>query len=187
MNRKIRKDFTGRKIGRLLVIRLTSSDLKNNKKIYYDCICDCGTQVTVRQDSLKSQTLSCGCLQIEHAIRLGKSRAKKEFEACKKEIYQRYKYRSMSNNIIFSISFKKFVSLIESECYYCGDYRSNTIKKGNTTYQYNGLDRVNPKLGYSLDNIRTCCVFCNYAKSDWTQDEFYDKVKKIYHRRIINE
>lgn len=43
------------------------------KKLFVECLCDCGTAVWIEKSSLKAQTRSCGCLQKEHA----KNHAKK--------------------------------------------------------------------------------------------------------------
>lgn len=56
-------DLTGQKFGRLTVLNRSYT---KNKVIYWDCQCDCGTQITVRGDSLrKGNTKSCGCLRKE--------------------------------------------------------------------------------------------------------------------------
>jgi len=53
-------DLTGRKVGRLTVLKL--SDTKLGKSIAWDCLCDCGKMTKVRMDGLKYETTkSCGC------------------------------------------------------------------------------------------------------------------------------
>ena len=44
----------------------------------------------------------------------------------------------------------------------------------------NGIDRVNNNLGYSKSNCVACCTFCNYAKSDHSQEEFIFWIQKAY-------
>jgi HNH endonuclease len=65
-NRKIKKDITGKRFGRLVVIK------KTNKKKYgsyvWKCLCDCGNIKEVkRNDLISGATKSCGCLQKEKA------------------------------------------------------------------------------------------------------------------------
>lgn len=57
---KLTADLAGKKIGRLTVIRKVSSE---NRKAYWECLCECGNTVNVRYDCLTSgKTQSCGCL-----------------------------------------------------------------------------------------------------------------------------
>lgn len=57
------KDLTGQKFGRLTVIK----SFTKNKRIYCECICECGNKTITRYDHLltSSNTKSCGCLRKE--------------------------------------------------------------------------------------------------------------------------
>ena len=66
-------DLTGERFGRLLVI--SRSRKVKSRRTYWDVICDCGRERTVRSDGLKSgDTRSCGCLQKEITRAVGKLR-----------------------------------------------------------------------------------------------------------------
>lgn len=63
-------DLTGKRFGRLLV---TGESPKRDRdgNVYWDCICDCGNETTVRGRGLRDQnsaknTRSCGCLHKDH-------------------------------------------------------------------------------------------------------------------------
>lgn len=57
---KFYEDLSGQKIGKLTVLNKSS---KSNRRIYWDCICDCGKQITIKGDHLRQKNqLSCGCL-----------------------------------------------------------------------------------------------------------------------------
>lgn len=63
-------DLTGQKFGRLLVIGEGKGKLRNNgqKRITWECKCDCGNSIDVPGYCLKSgNTKSCGCLDREKA------------------------------------------------------------------------------------------------------------------------
>jgi len=65
-------DLTGKKFGRLQVIRRVGTDKR--KQVLWLCLCDCGTERTVIGVSLRfGRTRSCGCLQrtcrITHGMR----------------------------------------------------------------------------------------------------------------------
>lgn len=58
--RKFHEDLTGRRIGKLTV--LGKSD-KSDRRLYWECQCDCGKVITVKGDHLRQQNqFSCGCL-----------------------------------------------------------------------------------------------------------------------------
>lgn len=71
MARKI--DLTGQRFGRLTVTGL--GERINDRKAW-NCTCECGTKVTIRQYSLTGgNTNSCGCLNKELVSELGKKNA----------------------------------------------------------------------------------------------------------------
>lgn len=57
-------DLSGRRFGRIVVLREDGRD-KHNKPLWM-CLCDCGKERTVLGNSLsRNKTKSCGCLQSE--------------------------------------------------------------------------------------------------------------------------
>ena len=57
------KDLTGKKFTRLTVIKRARN---KNKKVMWDCVCNCGYKTTVEAWSLTAKlTKSCGCLNKE--------------------------------------------------------------------------------------------------------------------------
>ena len=76
-----REDLMGQKFGRLTVISRAEDHVSKGGYIFsqWYCKCDCGNKelIIVKSSSLKrnkGSTKSCGCLNIEHAIKLGKSK-----------------------------------------------------------------------------------------------------------------
>ena len=62
------RDLSGKKFGRLTVIKYDHSD--KNGFAYFECICDCGNSCVVKGSQLVAKTRptrSCGCLQKEKA------------------------------------------------------------------------------------------------------------------------
>lgn len=70
MSKKV--DLTGRRFGRLLVVK----ELETIKcQVRWECICDCGSTCTRQSSALsRPNRISCGCWQREIASELGKSR-----------------------------------------------------------------------------------------------------------------
>ena len=66
-----RKDLTGQRFGRLMVIRATDQRYRCGKgsQIIYECLCDCGNTFFARTGQLtrkdSRQKRSCGCLAAE--------------------------------------------------------------------------------------------------------------------------
>ena len=79
-------DLSGKKFGRLFVVK---KGKYYNKKIYWECRCDCGNRKTIRGDCLtSSNTTSCGCFCKEEA----KKRFSKNYRyAASKQVYCQYK------------------------------------------------------------------------------------------------
>lgn len=62
-----KKDLTGQKFGRLLVLK--DAGKRRHSYVVWLCQCDCGNTVEVISDSLRSgNTRSCGCLHDECAV-----------------------------------------------------------------------------------------------------------------------
>ena len=60
----LRNDLTGKRFGKLVVIRPTQE--KRDNSVIWECLCDCGNTTFVRGSSLQKElTRSCGCLQRE--------------------------------------------------------------------------------------------------------------------------
>ena len=49
---KFYEDLTGRKIGKLTVI---GKSVKSDRRLYWDCICECGKQIVVKGDHLRQK------------------------------------------------------------------------------------------------------------------------------------
>ena len=67
------EDLTGRKFGRLTVLRRAPSRRygKKNKRaqVFWLCQCECGNEIEVRANGLKTgNTRSCGCLYKTHGL-----------------------------------------------------------------------------------------------------------------------
>lgn len=106
-----------------------------------------------------------------------------------------YKRSAYKRNIPFKLSILDCQELFKGNCNYCGVKPINTINVYLTknmkisakfrssfdltkaTYTYNGIDRVNPSLGYfriTNDVIQcvSCCKPCNRAKSNMSIEDF---------------
>ena len=97
------------------------------------------------------------------------------------QVLYKYKYNAEKRNYEFSLTNEEFFFLIEQECYYCGTSPETVWKshrKEHNTVIYNGIDRKNNDLGYTLENSCSCCKRCNYFKNNISLDDFKNLVTK---------
>jgi hypothetical protein len=73
------------------------------------------------------------------------------------------RHRAKQQGWEMALTFDGYDKLIKQPCFYCGGVLNETG---------GGLDRVDPTKGYLTDNVRPCCLACNQAKNDHTEDEF---------------
>jgi len=172
----------------------------NTGHAFMNCVCECGNEVKVRLSNLvngrSKQCVPCGVLEVKR-INTGKNRS--EFDPVTytiRRLYKRYKSDARRRKFEFNISLEFFTYYISKNCHYCalepktvtnltaecGIIRKERYDDG--WIAYNGIDRVDPKRGYTKDNIVTCCEFCNRAKLDWTSEEFLEGVRRIYEHKI---
>jgi hypothetical protein len=144
--------------------------------------CACGNDWTGFAESLKKgNTKSCGCLP--HGSKPRQDREASALAALSKN-YQRHATRRGHS---WDLSAAAFQTLIKCACYYCGAPPKSVcrripkgVRKTGSSITYNGIDRKNNSLGYTTDNVVTCCAICNYAKRSLSLEAFLEHVKSIY-------
>lgn len=163
------------------------------KKRVVLCQCDCGQQKPILLPSLRSgKTYSCGCyISPKEMVRRANSKSwarsrRKRHPRITTAIYV------WKNNYDDGCSFEKFLELSQKECFYCKQppsNKANAYKHDKNMskdwidegwFIYNGLDRIDATKQHTEDNIVPSCKRCNWAKSDMTQGEFYELIRKIY-------
>lgn len=167
---KIVRDLSGKKFGRLSVIKL--HEIKK-WGAFWVCECSCGKVLSVYRGHLvNNHTRSCGCLK----QKLPKG------EAAFRKLLDQYKRNAKKRNIQFKLSTKQFKSLVTANCFYCDTTPSSKShgKRFNGIFLYSGIDRVDSSLAYSKGNCVPCCGKCNTIKMDMSQEEFLEQVSKIY-------
>jgi len=104
-------------------------------------------------------------------------------QACFNSYFGDYKRSANERGFTFALSKEQFKSITSSECHYCGEPPRLIKKKNknfNGSYIGNGIDRINNKIGYTIENCVSCCKYCNYAKHKMTYAEFLNKINNIH-------
>jgi hypothetical protein len=180
---KALKIDVGNKYNELTVISNSFSKQVGNVKKHFVLVkCSCGNEFETSCTGLRNNKKT-KCNDCSWKIR----ELNKPLVDQPQQLYNKLvNHRTRDNSIEVKISLKEFTKIITQNCYYCGSSpKENRIFKNrkykNTeVFKHNGIDRKNPKLGYILDNCVPCCWSCNYSKHTLTDDEFIQKVIKIY-------
>ncbi len=182
----------GRRFGALVVTKRAGSYKYNDKSTgkprlsfsRWECQCDCGEICFKTSRPLISGTsVRCGWLcrsvvkpsKYTNGTLLGK-------------IYGVYRSNAGRRNLEFSLTENQFLELVTSDCYYTGRSPTRTIrnaKKTLTPLAYNGIDRIDPDKGYTMENCVPCCYEVNRAKSNMREEDFLSLVADIARTRKL--
>lgn len=163
-------DLTGMRFGKLVV--LTYMPIENNQYVFWLCKCDCGKNKVIRSNHLRSlATKSCGCAYSKLAPGMG----------AKNGLLQKYKAEARKRGFVFELTNDVFYDLVTRNCYYCDQIPTQEyiIDTCYGSFIYNGIDRLDNKIGYTIENSVTCCKACNYAKHTGTSEDYIQRSIRI--------
>jgi len=180
------KDLSGQKFGRLTVednYKLIKRKDGRGSRSKWLCLCECGKKVWVLRDLLvKGKTRSCGCISKD---------LKDSYYgiARRNDLYATYKLHAKNRKLSFSLTIEEFIKLTKSNCFYCDIPPCQTVisRTNNGDYIYNGIDRLDNKIGYTITNCVAACGNCNKAKGNKSIQQFYQYITKIYQYRGLDE
>lgn len=98
------------------------------------------------------------------------------------------KSRAKSKSLEFNITYKNLIDLYEKQnkvCYYSG-LAFNELSVGPIQYNTISVDRINSKLGYTVDNIALCLFCINAMKSDYNMQDLNTVFKAIHMKTKSN-
>lgn len=177
-----KQDLIGKKFGRLLVIH---SSKPRHGRAYWVCECNCGRMCSAAGKALRSgKKKSCGCLRKEMARSrqpaLSEGNRLESGESGFNLLYATYRCGAEYRGHSFDLSKDDFRKITSEKCVYCGDDPHQ--KTGNELsgfYIYNGIDRKNNTIGYTLENSASCCGRCNLMKGKQSVDEFIAACRSV--------
>lgn len=162
---------------------------KSGTRLYRVLCLLCGSVTDKRLQTIE-KAKSCGCMQSKRSRRVAGS-GRRTPEGTRVEINNLisiYKSNARKRGISFDLTYTQFETLVDSECYFCGDIGGNTLRKrGYNDYNYTGIDRIDNSVGYLPSNCIPCCSWCNRAKNNGTLENFVDKCRKVVSRIEMDE
>lgn len=92
-----------------------------------------------------------------------------------KRAYKIAKWHSTKRGHEMLITEQQYNECRSKPCAYCGNL------------YFNGVDRVDSNITYTIDNIVSCCTHCNIIKMDYSVIEFLEHVYKISNYQRIKQ
>jgi hypothetical protein len=165
------EDLTGKEFGRWKVIGKELKYLGTKwPKWMWRCVCECG----------KSQLISTGnlVLGLTHGChKCGLKYLNKH--SARTQVLNRYKCNAKNRGREWLLTDEEFFTLTQGLCHYCFYPPSKTMIKPYETFTYNGIDRKDNTLGYTLDNSLPCCFECNVAKGTRSYEDFINWLNRF--------
>ena len=177
--------WIGQRRGRLVILSFTKK--VGRTEYFYSCRCDCGTVKDIRLGCLTptGTTVSCGCVSREKNKErwTGNTfRRLKPGEANRNWVFKRYQLDAIAKNKEFLLTREQFTALTSQPCFYCDSEPQakalNAFSHG--AYIYNGIDRADNSLGYTIDNCVPACRVCNSLKNGITRDMVYRLYRRLF-------
>jgi hypothetical protein len=175
------KNMVGMKFGKLTVLSFDHMvEYQRKDKIqnirYWLCQCECGKQKVINGANLRKEiepTTSCGCARKGMGTKPG---------TAFRGLLTVYKAGAKDRDLSWELSEDNFRKLTKSPCHYTGILPSNIFKTAAEEYLYNGIDRLNNNLGYTVENCVACCFEINMMKKSLTKDKFIELCSKVAER-----
>ena len=190
-------DLTGKKFGRLTVIKRAESDKEN--RVQYLCECECGNIKIIRGSSLTSgNTKSCGCItgrkktQPFYGTRLYKIWANiktrctnskyirfedyggRGIKLCEEwENFNNFKNWALSHNYSNSLQIDRIDNngnYEPSNCHWVTSHKNSRNKRNNLFFTYNGKTLCLKDWALEL-NIDYMLLYCRIITRKWSFEE----------------
>jgi hypothetical protein len=182
-------DITNQRFGKLIATSYTGKDNSKAHHRLWDCLCDCGnTKIVAYRRLVSGNTTSCGCIALSGLIGGGHNKLDSGM-ARFNDLYVLYTKSAKKRGHEFHLTKPQFHILTQGNCHYCGRPPSQVISAGkecNGDFVYNGIDRIDSDLGYTIENTRSCCKQCNISKNTLTEQEFYAWLERVAIQISIN-
>lgn len=146
--------------------------------------CECGTFTVVSyRHLLRGHTKSCGCLRED--VLSGPQPHRRKADAPLIALISAYRQRASRKGIEFTLTQEQARTLFTSNCRYCGRKPSQRRRRANAVddksdFIYNGIDRLDSRVGYTPKNCVSACAQCNYAKGTLSVRKFRAWIERVH-------
>ena len=185
-------DMIGSKFGKLTVVERdgtkktkTSSANRPTYRAVWRCVCECGNEVHKTTQELHKGRYT-KCKECAYADR---PQSAKRHTAVERLFHLKVVNGLDRRDIALKMTADEYYNIAKHNCFYCQEepkefhlYKGKFSKKESLFV--NGVDRVDSSGPYSVDNCVPCCFDCNAAKRIQTQEQFFNKIEKIYNIHI---
>jgi len=170
----LNNNHTGVRYGRLVGVHpIGRTTRSHSRAIVWLWQCDCGNQIEREAALVKSgNTHSCGCYRRDLL-------SKGEGEAAFNRLYSSYMSGAKERRLEFCLTKDAVRVLTSLCCFYCGAEPQGVYRASGGNYLYNGIDRLDNTVGYTVDNCVPCCTTCNFAKGHMSLDAFSEWLMRI--------
>ncbi len=164
-------NLVGKKFGDLIVNKFlgVGSNSKTKDVAYWECEDSQGFIKRLRTAELTSN------------VRVNRTNPHTEELAAYKVLYNKYTHGAKKRKLSFNLHYKDFSVLVKQNCFYCNREPENLIssKTGKDKFKYNGVDRMDNKEGYHINNCVSCCIICNRAKSNLSYETWIGYLRRL--------
>jgi hypothetical protein len=191
-------DLSGKRLAHAVVMEKIRHPVITNRW-NWRCICDCGKIFIVHPTTIKTdKNVSCGCKR-------GINWQKPNNEASYNFWFYVLKRNAKIRGIEIHLNKEQAIDIASLPCHYCGKLQEevgsargykNSCRDRERPFDQkyyeskivllNGLDRKDSSLGYTKENVVSCCTQCNMAKNDTPYQEFIDWIATTCNHLLKN-
>jgi hypothetical protein len=146
---------------------------------YYCKICTCENSKKWRANN-HDKSLEIHRKYNRTHSRSHEKKTRRDYTDWRRRLLNRAKKRSRETGLPCDLDIAFLTELMSSQagrCYYTGTLIDTVRKPKNPLGP--SLDRVDSKLGYTKANVVISCLWVNYAKNDFSSQEFQELLKRI--------
>lgn len=168
-----RLKIQGRMFGKLLVLRPSRTNKRNN--VLWFVRCKCGHEFEVEGHQLiRKTTRQCNSCRLKE---LQRNNCKPD--SALRSLFAQYRCQAKRAKRPFKLTFSEFQRLTSLPCFYTGRVPLQIKKTPGSVYKYNGIDRLNNAKGYIANNSVPCCGVINKMKGTLDSDAFIAICKEV--------